>query len=155
MAISKATIAGDVFSTFYNLSNSNISNPHGTSKWIFSEMPDSEFDDDTDYPIIIIPPVEVSWEEFTMDSKRAVIEVSIDVLATRWATVGSNNGSDNYFDEIINLIETSRDTLRSDGLKFIQLASSSNDSYERGKIKVHERGIVFEMEYTFSKTRSY
>ena len=155
MAISKATLASNVFSTFYTLINGGVSNPHGSSKWIFSEMPDSTFDEDTDFPIIIISPINPKWEEFTMTSKKAIIEVNIDILGTRWGTVGSNKGVDVYFDEVINLIETSRDTLRADGLKFVQLSDTGFDTYERGKIKVHERNITFEMEYDIDTTRSY
>ena len=155
MAITKATLASNVFTTFFNLINSNVTNPQGGAKWIFSDMPDRPFDDDTNYPIIIISPVNFVWENFKFTSKRAMLEVRIDVLGTNWGTTNSGIGVDAYFDEIINLVESSRDTLRGDGLKFVQLASTEFDTYERGKIKVHERRIVFEMEYDFDTTNSY
>lgn len=151
MAISKDTLDSDTFSAFFSLINSNISNPHGTSKWVFSSYPDEGYNTSSDFPIIIIRDIEPQDEkEFTMNKNVLTVEVTIEALAT------SKVSSYNYLDEVFKLINSKRQELRNnEGIKRIKLVSTDTDAFERGKIKLHSRSKTFTFELTYTKEPGY
>lgn len=151
MTISKSELDSDIFSVFNNLFNDNIDNPHSGDKWIFSSFPDGGFNTSSHFPIIIIHPIEISdEEEFTMTKNKVKVRVSIEVDATKWVTV------DKYIQQVFNLVDTKRHELRNNHtIKRIKLVDTDEDTFERGKIKLHMKEKTFEFEYTYTKNPGY
>jgi len=153
MTISKNTILGDIFDTVIARLKSQVTSVTTKSLDVFtvqtytSSFPDKEIDNKSAYPILILEPPEIKWENHTFTKKKAIGSFTIDVYATNL------EASNLFLDKIIDVIETYRTTLNSLGLFFVQLSDTNYDNVQRGGFKVHRRGCKFDFRYDFTKTR--
>lgn len=113
-------------------------------------FPQTIIDGKSDFPIIIIEPPNISWDEFTLTKKTANGTIRIEVYATK------TEAADRFIDSIIDTVETNRDDLRTSGLYFVNLESTDNSEQIIGGIKrVHLRGCNFSFKYNFTKTATW
>ena len=145
-AISKSTILEGIHQNFYTLINAITS---FTGK-VYPAYPDLNLDaasSKASYPIFVLNSPEIdTWKNHTLTKVKLTGTIRIDVFTTSAKTC------DEYASDVIDKIETSINSLRTDGLRFIELTDTSKDQYERGKIMVHNKSITFQFEFIFSRS---
>lgn len=112
-------------------------------------FPQSIIDDKSDYPIIVIEPPRINWDEFTLTKKTAIGTIRIEVYATK------SEAADRFLDKIIDTVETNRANLRISGLYMVNLESTDNDNFTKGDIRIHMRSATFTFKYNFTKTTTW
>jgi hypothetical protein len=154
--IAKATYSDNIWKNFFDLIKDQVTSLYinasiGTStiKVYTTSFSDNEFDEKTDYPVIVIETPSVSTEQLTMGKTKVSGTMDIEIYASAKET------SSKFFDKINNTIETYKHTLRQQGLRFIELDSSDYQHYQRGKIKIHMKKSRFAFEYVYSRTGTY
>ena len=150
--INKETIVSDIWENFYDRVNSTVTDPNiaKRSKWIYSTFPLEDIENRSiDWPVIIINPIGVNWEKFSLTKNYAVGSIDIELYTT------SASSADTYTDSIMNGIETSKDDLRAVGLEFIYLVNRNSDVVFRGKNTIHANVLTFSFRVIFEKTRTW
>ena len=148
--ISKSSIVSDIWENFYDRINATVTDPNvsNRSKWIFSSFPLEDIENRSiDYPLIVINPIGITWEKFSLTKNYAVGSIDIELYTT------SAESSDNYTDSILDGIETSKAILRAVGLEFIYLTGRTTDVVFRGKNTIHVNILTFTFRYVFTKTK--
>ena len=152
MTISKATIQTNVWEAIYDRINSDVTSVTLSDSSVVTRQslnrsfPDMSNETKSDYPIIVLPAVTVSWVDFTLTKKSVEGKFEIEVYATK------SEAADRFLDAVIESIETYRPTLYSLHLTNINLEDTSEDQAFRGSFKVHLRTATFSFKYKFSKS---
>ena len=152
VTISKSTIVANIWENFYDRVNATVTDPNvsNRSKWIYSTFPLEDIENRSiDYPLIVINPIGITWEKFSLTKNYAVGSIDIELYTTSAVT------SDTYTDYILNGIETSKAILRAVGLEFIYMTGRTTDVVFRGKNTIHVNTLTFTFRYVFTKTRVY
>lgn len=111
-------------------------------------VPDSVISGKTSYPIIIIEPALINWTQFTMTKKQVSGTIKLEVYATR------NQSADLFIGKMINAVETSKPTFRTNGLSMVELDDTDFDNEKMvGDIKTRQREATFRFTYRFEQTR--
>jgi len=149
--ISKSTVVDNVWKEFKDdiTEVTTVTLTDSTTQTIqtYTEsFPQSVIDEKSDYPIIVIEPPRISWDEFTLTKKTADGTIRIETYSTK------AEAADRFLDAIIDTIETNRANLRTSGLYKINLEGTDNDNFTRGDIRIHMRSATFTFKYNFTKT---
>ena len=152
MAVAPTTLFSSSFSVIYNLINNNVTDPIASTKntspstkWVFSAYPDADIEaKKIKYPIIIIDPIDIVWENFTFSKNMAGMLINI--------TIYSNTASqlDTIFDSINAVMNGQRPYLKAQGITEVKLDSSSTDFVMHSGTRVHFRNSTFSGKYYFS-----
>ena len=152
MTISKATLLNDSFDTIMSRLQSQVTSVTTASSAVFtiqtytSSFPDKEISTKSSYPILVLEPFNIKWEDFTFKKKSAIGSFTIDIYCT------NSEATDLFIDKIINAIETFRTSLYDDKMYNVQLEDTDYDSVTREGFKVHRRGCTFKFRFDFLKT---
>ena len=152
VTISKSTIVANIWENFYDRVNATVTDPNvaNRSKWIYSTFPLEDIENRSiDWPVIVINPIGITWEKFSLTKNYAVGSIDIELYTTSAANL------DTYTDYILNGIETSKDDLRAVGLEFVYLTGRVTDVVFRGKNTIHVNTLTFTFRYVFTKTRTW
>jgi len=96
------------------------------------------------YPIIIIEPVNMSWEQFTFTKKKSTIELIYNIYSTRM------DQADSLLTKIVSVMDQNTMRLKWDNnLDFINLVDTDTGFEMRGGTRAHVRSANFSMEYIF------
>lgn len=153
--LTKATVSHAVFENVYDRLFSNVTSitlsdsTTSTIQTYTSAFPDSEIDDISKYPILVVNSPDINWEDFTLTKKQVNGTFIIDIYTFK------SESADLFIDAIINSIETYRTTLRDYGMFFVNLESTGYDQVMRGKVKIHIKSCTFSFKYIFTKTQTY
>ncbi len=154
-ALTKATVSQAVFGNVYDRLNSNVTSitlsdsTISTIQTYTSAFPDSEIDDTSKYPILVVNSPDISWEDFTLTKKQVNGTFVVDIYTFK------SESADLFMDSIVNSIETYRTDLRDYGMRFVNLESTGYDQVMRGKVKIHVKSCTFSFKYIFTKTQTY
>ena len=151
MSLNKSTIESDIFTLIHDRLESVTSvtltdSSTQTIQTYTSSFPDKQIDSKSDYPILVINPIEMNWTDFTLTKKQVNGRFTIDIYTTK------SESADRFRQAIIESIETYRDTLKGLGMDFVNLESTLNDEAMRGGFKVHLRSVTFSWRYRITKT---
>lgn len=152
MAINKSTIQTNVWEAIYDRINSEVTSvtlsdfSTVTRQSLNRSFPDVSNESKSDYPIIVLPAVTISWSDFTFKKKSVEGRFEIEVYATK------AEAADRFLDKVIDSIETYRPTLYGLGLTNINLEDTNEDQAFRGSFKVHLRTATFSFKYKFTKS---
>lgn len=150
--LAKATITQTVFENIYDRLKDNVTvvtladATTSTIQTYSSSFPDKPLDDKTDYPILIVNSPDLDWEDFSLAKKRANGSITIDIFTTK------SESADLFIDAIIESIETYRDDLALAKMSWVNLESTTYDSFTRGGFKVHVKSATFRFAHHFTKT---
>ena len=150
--VSKSTIETDIFSLIYNRIESNVTSVTNsdtstqTIQTYTSSFPDKSIDTKTDYPILVVNPLELKWTDFTLTRKQVEGSFTIDIYSTK------SESADRFRQAIIESIETYRPTLKGLGMDFVNLSSTNSDEAMRGGFKVSLRSCIFSFNWRFTKS---
>ena len=145
--VSTATVVENIYKNFYDLieATSGISG----NGYVYPEFPDIDITNKANYPIIIIGSPEISWNQHTFGKNVLNGTISIDIYVTDAKT------ADEFTSDVHNQIETSKDTLADQGLRQVNLSSTTKDMVPHGDIRVHLKTLIFEYKFYFTKTFAY
>ena len=146
MSVTQKTLNSDIFSIFYNMLDSKLTDPLSSSrnKWIFSVFPESNINT-IGYPIIIISPADTRHDYFTIAQKKDIITIRIEVYATAMVT------ADELLSDINFEIENYIPDLRCNNLFDIMQGETYTSFETRGGTRAHIRGTIWNMKMTFPK----
>ena len=153
MTISKATLLNDSFDTIMARLQSQVTSVTTAASVTFtiqtytSSFPDKAISTKSSYPILILEPLNVRWEEFTFKKKSAMGTFTIDIYCT------NSEATDLFLDKIIDAIETYRTSLFDLKMYKVQLEDTDYDSVTREGFKVHKRSCNFSFRFDFTKTQ--
>lgn len=121
----------------------NLTNPHGSGKWIYSTFPDIKINKSS-FPILILNPADVRIGSVAIPDMgelyEAVISFDIDLYTT------SAQQLDEIGDEIRKVILAFRDEFQKYNMYFIDFSESSHSVMRvDNRLKIHSRtlGISF------------
>lgn len=150
MAIKQHTVFSDVYTVFYNLLNKFIIDPSSRGKqWIFSSFPEEDIvtkdlKKKVNYPILIIEPANMSWEQFTQAKVWNMIEITFEAYSTM------SIQADSLLNQINGTIDGQRWNLKVDeGLDFLNLIGTDTDFTLRGGTRAHVRSATYTMRNAF------
>lgn len=150
--ISKSTVVDNVWKEFKDDIASGVTTvtltdlTTQTIQTYTESFPQSIIDETSDYPIIVIEPPKINWDEFTLTKKTANGTIRIEVYSTK------AEAADRFLDKVIDTVETNRANLRTSGLYMVNLDSTDNDNVPKGDIRIHMRSSTFTFKYNFTKT---
>ena len=127
---------GTLFTTIYSIINTNVTNPHGSTKWIFSTFPLKKQGLSSDFPIIVIEPISVNYEPKTLSVNDNVNSLVIKVFDTKWAS------SDSYMDLINTALKNNKASLNTIHYS-IRPESEDTDDYPFGSLTLHMRKKIY------------
>ena len=144
------------------LTSANVPDPTNSSagnrKWIYSREPDIKATDFKGYPIIIVYPASVDFEEekgkgsLDMKSKPTFWDIEIEVV-TSDRGYGNNDGKGlTYIDSISNDVvktlnnKTNRITLSNNSMKFTNPSTTSVNIEDFHQERVYRRSIMVSFE---------
>lgn len=148
MAVSQAQIKSDTWGIFNTLIRSNVSsvtikgsggaNTKTVSiQNISQSFPDKLFDSESSYPMITIGSPNFRSNTLTFRSRELDCTLEFNVFATQ------SEAADKIVDKIADTIFDNESTLSADGIDEIEIDSTDETNYDRNKINVHSRMIVF------------
>jgi len=161
VTISKATVADNIFETFYDLISDNVTDPNppedGSSrKWIFSSYPDVPIKGSADevskvkdiyYPVITVESPDIEWEVLSIGRNW----VNARLLVTVYSTNKSQTVQ--LMDSVVEAIETRRRTdLLPIKLVKLNLTAQSSDVLFRDEMKVHSRDSELTVSFSYKRT---
>ncbi|HEY9702084.1 MAG TPA: hypothetical protein V6C58_06545 [Allocoleopsis sp.] len=129
VTINDSTVRANVFETVYDLINSSLNSISASSTpTLYAGYPDNN---NIDFPIIIIKPVDVSKDTYTIDtthtSNNKRISVFIEIYATK------NKDLDIIADYITNLLDTPINGIFLSEVSDDFMFNTANNSKVKGK----------------------
>jgi len=148
MAVSQKSIKADVWNIFKDLIKTNVTSVtiHGSGgantktvniQNISQSFPDKLFDSESAYPMITIGSPNFRSNAVTFRSRELDCTLEFNVFATQSET------ADKIVDKIADTIFDNEEDLSSDGIDEIEIDSTDETNYDRNKINVHARMLVF------------
>ena len=150
VTINKANIATNIWETVYDAVKTGVTtvtladSTVQTIKVYTSSFPDTIADTKDSYPILIVNPVHINWENFTISKKLASGTFTIDIYTTK------GEAADIFSDNIIDTIETNRDDFKKLKINNIMAESTTSDEFFRGQIKLHVKSTTFSFDFIFT-----
>lgn len=141
-AIRETNATSDTWNTIF--AKINTISGLGSGKHVWSAFPEERVKDQSAYPLIVIEPVEFSYDPLTLkDIKRGPVRVSIDVYST------SANENDSVSDSVLDNMETNENdgSFSISGIHSMSLISSPYSQFSRGKLRIHNRTFNYEFDF--------
>ena len=146
--ITKSQVFTKSWNLMYSALVDNLTDPESrgdNNDWIFSAFPSGNAGKTSwQYPIIVIEPVDISFKRLTVDpnystSKRLEIHsFTIDVYSKSAAVL------DSISDDIQNSLNTISASLRTNGLKNLELVGTDYSPPSSEEVKIHNKTFNFE-----------
>jgi hypothetical protein len=133
-----STLRHDVFTTIYGIINGNLSSyttVNGATPVLYGGYPDVK---NISYPCIILEPIEVNEDSFTLDESRIVSNKSINIIIHIFSKVTAD--LDVLADGVINSIKTT--SLTGSGVFFNNCSGDSNSFIQANEQKVKGKTLT-------------
>jgi len=150
--ISAATRIPDIWSNFRDRIKDQVTTVTITGSvvvpvknWI-SSFPDTILDSKSNYPIIVIEDPKTPTDILTAKKTQIVGSIKVGVYANQ------SESASKFLSQIINAIETYKGDLAKVGIRKIEVADTSTDFFNRDKIKVHYREVIFDFTLFYTNT---
>lgn len=146
MVVNQNTLFPDLFSVFYNLLNTYVTDPLGRgTQWIFSQFPDIDIaEGKVKYPIIIVDPADCSWETLTVTKKWNMIDLRFIVFSMQMSQADSLLANIHF-----NLDYRATNLKYDEGLDFLMLTGTGTGFDQRGGLNIHSRFATYTMQQAF------
>lgn len=147
-AIAKADMFSNTWECVYDMLNANLTDPRGRSKWIYASFPKLTIDNVTDYPIIVVPPVQCpSTTGLTLSDYEAILFVTVEVYSTNPTQM------DTLVDDIFEVFDTKESTFAdTNKLRLMRVEGTDYAHYDRGKFSVHVKSTTYVFKYNYTSS---
>lgn len=143
--VAKATVMSTSWQLLYDLLTTTLTDPIGRGNndlWIKAAFPDiKKYENTWRFPIITIEPADFTFETLTIDrsKRKESIRFTLTIYAEAAAQI------DLIADNIIDQLESARDTLRINGLSNFVLTGSGYDILLiNANTKIHTKNLIIE-----------
>ena len=147
MAVTNINVFSDVYAIFYNLINTQVTDPSNRNKqWLFSSFPEEDLaNDKLTFPIIIIEPADGgTLERVTQTKTRIPLVIRINVYSARMVQ------ADSLLCNVNAVIDNNRINLKyTEGLDFVILEGTDTDFDIRGGTRAHVRSATYSMQFIY------
>ena len=143
--ITKSTVFPASWNLIYAVLKAGLTDPSSrgdNDKWLFSSFPDNRgYGSTWKYPIIIIEPVNISFRKIVVDGskRKEVHKFTFNIYSKSAANI------DMISSDLINVLESTCATIRSNGLYSFELVNTDSDIFQIENQKVHNKTL--EVEY--------
>ena len=157
VVISKTNLSSSIWSNFRDtiytdVFGTTVTDSHSvahTVRRITNAFPDTQIDEASTYPIIVVSSPNLSTDIFTMGKTQVEGTIDIDIYAN------GSEAAEKFMDKILDSIETSKGDLADNNIHSVQLDSIDSDNVTRGQIKIHVRRATFRFVTRYTKTRGH
>lgn len=140
--IPNSSVYTQMWNKVYDIINTNVTDPGGKSKWIYTAFPEKRIDDEGAYPLVVITPIDLTYDPLTfVDLKEGPLRVTIDVYSR------SAEELDTIVEDIANAMDDSDAAFTMSGVTAISLTGSLYSQHSREKLRVHNRTLEYEFNY--------
>lgn len=154
MAIDSTQLISTIWNTFRSLMVSNVTSvtikgsggantKTVTLQNTSSSYPDKFYDNESNYPILIINSPKFNFTPTTFRNRELEGTIEFEIFTTQ------SESADKFVDSINNTLLDNEDTLNSDGLEELELDSVDSNHYERNGINVHSRMVVWRYKFSW------
>lgn len=154
-SVAKSTIVENVWKNFYDRLKAQVKTTIITGSVTVdvqnyvSSFPDQLIDVKSNYPILVVNDPEIPTSPLTVGKTRVDGTIEIEIYTTQAESASK------FMSQIFNSIETYKGDLAEVKIKDIEVIDTTQDSVTRGKIKLHNRSVVFGFTYTYAKTEGF
>lgn len=116
------------------------------TKFLYSAFPEKEIADSNSYPLIVLEPVQLSYDPVTMKNLKAgPMRITVDVYSTTAQQL------DSVSDSVLDTMEANENnsSFLASGVHGMKLISSAYSQFSRNTLRVHNKEFVYEFEYRF------
>lgn len=139
---------GDIWNIFNTLIKNNVTSVtiHGSGgansktvsvKNLSQTFPDKLFDSESNYPMITIGSPSLNTKTITFTKRELDTTIEFNIFTTQ------SEAADKFADKIADTIFDNEKELSKKGISEIELTMTDENNYERNKINVHSRMLVF------------
>jgi hypothetical protein len=154
MAVDCDNLKSSIWNIFYNLIKTNVvsvsikgsggaSTKTITIQNVSSSFPDKVFDAESNYPIIIISSPTNRMDPVTYTSREVSGTIEFEIFTNQ------GEAADKIADLITHVILDNESVLNGYGLEELELDSEDSNNYDRNKINVHSRMVVWRYKYSW------
>jgi hypothetical protein len=154
MAVDSTKLKESIWNLFRNLIVSNVTSVSikgsggantktVTIKNYSQAFPDTLFDNESNYTMIVINSPEIKFTQVTYRNRELDGTIEFEVFANQ------SEATDKISDLINSTLMTSETSLMTSGLKELQLDSTDSNHYDRNKINVHSSMLVWRYKYAW------
>lgn len=141
MTIPNSAVHTQLWKKIYTLI-ATISDPSSKTKWVYGAFPELKIDKPADYPLIVVSPVEITYNPETFTNvKSGPARVTIDLYST------NSSELDTLTDSIVNKMEDNDSAFTISGVSGIRLTGNSYTEYPRSTFRVHNKTFTYEFDY--------
>lgn len=132
----------DVFSDSYRMLYVKLNEVSTFNSRVYSAFPEKVVDKKSDYPLIVITPVDVTYSPLTFISlKRGPIRFAVDIYST------SSKGLDDLSGDFVEKMESSENDFYISGVVAMRLVSTAYGQFERSGLRVHNKSFHYEFDF--------
>ena len=150
--VDKASIIPDVWKNFRDrikdqVTTVTITGPETfTVSNVISSYPDTILDSKSNYPIIVVEDPKTPTDILTAKKTQINGSIKIGVYANQ------SESASKLLSQAINAIETYKGDLSKVGIRKIEITDTNQDFFNRDKIKIHYREVIFEFLFFYTNT---
>ena len=150
--VNKASIIPDVWKNFRDRIKDQVTTVTitGAAEYtvsnVISSFPDTILDSKSNYPIIVVEDPKTPTDTFTAKKTQIIGSIKIGVYANQ------SESASKLLSQAINAIETYKGDLSKVGIRKIEITDTNQDFFNRDKIKVHYREVIFDFLLFYSNT---
>lgn len=150
--VNKISIIPDVWKNFRDRIKDQVTTVTITGPLIYtvtnviSSFPDTILDSKTNYPIIVIEDPKTPTDPLTAKKTQINGSIKIGVYANQ------SESASKLLSQAINAIETYKGDLSKVGIRKIEISDTNQDFFNRDKIKIHYREVIFDFLLFYTNT---
>ena len=147
--VTQSTITTGVWNNFLSIMKANVNSVSGagsktiTIKKHYASFPDELAESKSNYPLLIISSPDFNFTPVTFRNRQVEGTIDIEILTTQ------SEGADKFKDLINYSLLQNEDSLIAVGIEELQLNDTASDQYNRGKLSVHSRKVVWGFKFYF------
>jgi len=153
-AVTKSELDSSIWQNFYDVLvndvvGKSITDAHGNTHTLSratNSFPDTQIDNKSTYPILVIESPDLSSESFTLDKEQINGTITIEIYST------SSEVASKFFNKILDSIETSKPEFSDNNIHNIKIDSTDSVHVQRNQIKVHVRSVTYSFVTRYTKT---
>lgn len=113
---------------------------------VISSFPDTILDSKSNYPIIVVEDPKTPTDPLTAKKTQIIGSIKIGVYANQ------SEAASKLLAQAVNAIETYKGDLSKVGIRKVEITDTNQDFFNRDKIKIHYREVIFDFMLFYSNT---
>lgn len=151
-SVAKSTIIENIWKNFFDRVKDQVKTASITGSVTVtvqnyvSSFPDQLIDSKSDYPILVVNDPKVPSSTLTATKSRVDGTIEVEIYTTQAESASK------FLSQIMNAISGYKKEFGGVGIRQVSVVDTNQDSATRGKIKLHNRSVVFSFTFFSTKT---